>query len=137
MTRSEMVERERALDKATRVIGALAIAVAALMIAASATGCAAGLQKVEAALPAVASGVHAAAVVGKISLHEVCTQRAGVCLANGVKDRANCPGWLKCDAVRVALEEATRAIESDITSIAANLEAIRKVQAAIKAMGGK
>jgi hypothetical protein len=97
-------------------------------------GCATGLDAVDSALPKVASGVHVAATAGHSVLHQLCEQRAGACRANGVTEKERCPGWLKCDSVRVALEEVTRAVEDDLVSIKSKVEAFRKVQAAIAKM---
>jgi hypothetical protein len=106
-------------------ISCLLAAVAALLFLMSMQGCATvqGLDKAAKYLPVVADGVHHASSTGQNVLHTICKLRANSCRKNGVDNKESCPGWLKCDAVRTALEAVTRGVEDDLVGLKSKFEA--------------
>lgn len=111
----------------------LALALATGLCILSQTGCATGLAQAEKALPGVAEGTHLAAQSGHDILLPICRSRAQACQSRKV-GKGDCPGYLKCDSVRTALEAVTQGIEDDLIGLKSKIEAFRKVQKAIEAL---
>ena len=134
MTDTENLKRAQALDRLAGVLCAAFAVVGLLMALAAFSGCATGLDAAQSALPKVADGVHLASTAGMETLHVICQQKADTCRENGVTVKERCPGWLKCNATRDALEDVTRAVEDDLIGLKSKIEAFRKVQTAIQKM---
>jgi len=118
-------------------VGAAMVVIGLVLALASSAGCATGLEAAERALPTVSMGLQKASMSGLDTLRDLCAKAAVDCRTNGVTDQLRCPGWLKCDSVRSALEEITRAVEDDLSGVKSKIRAYRKTRAAIEALKGE
>lgn len=136
MTALHDYRRESTLDRVAGVLCAFFAVVGLLMVLSALTGCAKGIDLVEQSLPKAANGIHVAAQVDNAVLHELAMDAASKCRSNGVTDPQKCPGWLRVDSVRVAVEEVVRAFEDDLVGLKSKIEAYRKVREAIARLKG-